>query len=119
MARVQNPGPSDASCQFLHIVLRLHADIHIGRRPWDNWNLASLHIDNQSRINKPKFIGAQLSVNVVALAVIDTDADVDADVATDSTIAAFATFDTFDTVATLASFASFADGDPDVGSHLH
>ena len=29
--------------------------------------------------NKPKFIGAQLSVNVVAVAVIDIDADADAD----------------------------------------
>ena len=70
-------------------------------------------------INKPKFFGAQLSVNVVALAVIDTDADVDADFATYSTIAAFATFDTVATLASFASFASFADGDPDVGSHLH
>ena len=77
------------------------------------------HSQQFGKENKPKFIGAQLSVNVVALAVIDTDADVDADVATDSTIAAFATFDTVATLASFASFASFADGDPDVGSHLH
>ncbi len=67
----------------------------------------------------------------------DVGVDVDADVTTDSTLAAFAsdatfatfdpffsfatltTFDTFATLASFASFASFSVGDPDVGSHLH
>ena len=96
----------------LNIVLFHHPH---GQLPYDYYHISVRGIREVFK-NKPKFISAQLSVNVVALAVIDTDADVDADVATDSTIAAFATFDT---VATLASFASFADGDPDVGSHLH
>ena len=84
--------------------------------------------------NKAKSIGAQLSVNVVAAAVIDTDADVDTDDATDSTVADFAfaaTFATFTNFAkfpsfatlvtfdTFATFVSFADGDHDVLSHLH
>ena len=44
-------------------------------------------------LNKPKFFRAQLNVNVVNVAVIDSDAD--ADDATDSTAATFATFVTF------------------------
>ena len=81
--------------------------------------------------NKAKSIGAQLSVNVVAAAVIDTDADVDTDDATDSTVADFAfaatftnfakfpSFATLVTFDTFATFAFFADGDHDVLSHLH
>ena len=89
---------------------------------------------NKRCVNKAKSISAQLSVNVVAAAVIDTDADVDTDDATDSTVADFAfaaTFATFTNFAkfpsfatlvtfdTFATFASFADGDHDVLSHLH
>ena len=57
------------------------------------------------QLNKPKFIGAQLSVIFFAVVVIDTD--VDADDATDSNVATFAfaatfaTSDTFDTFAIL------------------
>ena len=81
--------------------------------------------------NKAKSISAQLSVNVVAAAVIDTDADVDTDDATDSTVADFAfaatftnfakfpSFATLVTFDTFATFAFFADGDHDVLSHLH
>ena len=49
-------------------------------------------------LNEPKFIGAQLSVNVVEYANADTDVDVDA------TAATFATFATFASVATVANF---------------
>ena len=99
----------------------------------------------KSHCNKPKFIRAQLSLNVVAVSVIDTDADADANNSTDYTAAtaatfasdysfpAFATFTTFDTFASFAyfatfatfvtfstfdTFASFANGDHDVWSHL-
>ena len=67
-----------------------------------------------SILNKPKFIGAQLSVNIVAVAVIDTD--IEADDATNYNAATFAsapsfatsaTFDTFATFATLATLATF------------
>ena len=72
--------------------------------------------------NKAKSIGAQLSVNVIAAAVIDTDADVDTDDATDSTVADFefaATFTNFAKFPSFATFAFFADGDHNVLSHLH
>ena len=81
--------------------------------------------------NKAKSIGAQLSVNVVAAAVIDTVADVDTDDGTDSTVSDFAfaatftnfakfpSFATLITFDTFATFAFFADGDHDVLSHLH
>ena len=98
-----------------------------------NW-LTNQEVITEIIKNKAKSIGAQLSVNVVAAAVIDTDADVDTDDATDSTVADFAfaaTFATFTNFAkfpsfatlvtfdTFATFVSFADGDHDVLSHLH
>ena len=51
-----------------------------------NCRLRLVYIDD-----KLKFIGAQLSVNVVAIVIIDSDADVHADDVTDSTAPTFST----------------------------
>ena len=60
--------------------------------------------------NKPKFFSAQLSVNVVAVAVIEHDADADAHDATYSTAANFeyaATFATFCYICNICYFCYF------------
>ena len=55
---------------------------------WGLWSGFQINSNSNKIVNKPKFFGAQLSVSVAAVAVIDTDAD-DATDFTDATFCYF------------------------------